>query len=192
MFQCQLEGCLEIPRLSRDDYICEKCFRQREYHRDHLVKVYKHHILDGIILPQISRKLCQCSDVASFDTNGSYTALYPVDPKAKHRWDKAQKVPKCRLLQLPALVVDAKRQGLETPLENNKQLQNLTQDALATLRTKSYAKKASRRAAGQRLEEEPDTDIPFISKTINSKFPFGNTHVALMIGPLIIENGVDQ
>ncbi|KIY00183.1 uncharacterized protein Z520_03868 [Fonsecaea multimorphosa CBS 102226] len=192
LFQCRRQDCLEIPRLNHDDYICEKCFRERKHPQDHLVKVYKHHILDGIILPHISRKLCRCSDVASFDTNGSYTALYPIDPNAKHRWDKAQKVPKCRLLQLPALVVDAKRQGLETPLENKKQLQHLTQDALATIRTRSYPRKASRHADGQRLEEQPDADIPFVSKTINSKFPFGNTHVALMIGPLIIENGVEH
>ncbi|OAP58040.1 hypothetical protein AYL99_07130 [Fonsecaea erecta] len=192
LFQCRRQDCQEVPRLTRDDYICEKCFRQRTHPQDHLVKVYKHHILDAIMLPHVSRKLCRCSDVAPFDANGSYTALYPIDPNAKHRWDKAQKVPKCRLFQLSALVVDAKRQGLETPLENKKQLQSLTKDALATIRTKSSPRRPLRHAAEQRLEEQPDADIPFVSKTVNSKFPFGNTHVALMVGPLIIENGVEH
>ena len=192
LFRCQQRDCQESPRLSQTDYICEECFRKRKHRQEHLIKVYKHCILDEIVLPQISRKLCQCSNVARFDSNGSYTALYPIEPKAKHRWDGDQNRARCRLFQLPALVRDAKHEGLETTLESRKRVNAVTQDAIGKFKQSIRPGKSRMHAAGERLEEHPDADIPFLSKNINSKFPFGNTHVALMVGPLIIENGVEQ
>jgi hypothetical protein len=41
-------------------------------------------------------------------------------------------------------------------------------------------------------EELADDDIPFIFKKYTEKYPFGNIHMALQIGPLLIENGVSQ
>jgi hypothetical protein len=44
-----------------------------------------------------------------------------------------------------------------------------------------------------RLEEnEADEDVPFFMRKFTNRYPFGNVHMALRIGPLIIENGVDQ
>lgn len=44
-------------------------------------------------------------------------------------------------------------------------------------------------ALESRLNEKLDSDVPWVLRTVAHKFPFGNTHVSLMVGPLIIENG---
>jgi hypothetical protein len=41
-------------------------------------------------------------------------------------------------------------------------------------------------------EAEADEDIPFFLKRYTEKYPFGNVHMALRIGPIVIENGVAQ
>jgi hypothetical protein len=40
-----------------------------------------------------------------------------------------------------------------------------------------------------RLEDHLDADVPWVFGSLADKFPFGNTHISLMIGPLVIENG---
>lgn len=41
-------------------------------------------------------------------------------------------------------------------------------------------------------EAEADEDIPFFMRRCVEKYPFGNVHMALRVGPLAIENGVSQ
>jgi hypothetical protein len=41
-------------------------------------------------------------------------------------------------------------------------------------------------------ESQFDEDIPFFLREFMNKFPFGNVHMALRIGPLIIENGAKR
>lgn len=41
-------------------------------------------------------------------------------------------------------------------------------------------------------EPEADTDIPLFFRKFTTKYPFGNVHMALRVGPLVIENGVAQ
>jgi hypothetical protein len=41
-------------------------------------------------------------------------------------------------------------------------------------------------------EVEADEDIPFFLRKYTEKYPFGNVHMALRIGPILIENGVSQ
>lgn len=41
-------------------------------------------------------------------------------------------------------------------------------------------------------EAEADEDIPFFMRRYVEKYPFGNVHMALRVGPLVIENGVAQ
>jgi hypothetical protein len=70
---------------------------------------------------------------------------------------------KCRLYKIPGLMMQAKQRELETPLEFQ---------------------------IGVSLAEDIGADI--LMDQVSSQFPFGNTHVSLMIGPLIIENGVEE
>jgi len=41
-------------------------------------------------------------------------------------------------------------------------------------------------------EAEADEDIPFFFRKYTEKYPFGNVHMSLRVGPLVIENGVAQ
>jgi hypothetical protein len=54
-------------------------------------------------------------------------------------------------------------------------------DREAVSNTTSVAKEAS-----------ADRDIPLFFRKYTEKYPFGNVHMALRVGPLVIENGVSQ
>lgn len=41
-------------------------------------------------------------------------------------------------------------------------------------------------------EAEADSDIPFFIRKYTERYPFGNVHMALRLGPLVFENGVAQ
>jgi hypothetical protein len=41
-------------------------------------------------------------------------------------------------------------------------------------------------------EATADEDIPLFFRRFTSRYPFGNVHMALRVGPLVIENGVAQ
>jgi hypothetical protein len=41
-------------------------------------------------------------------------------------------------------------------------------------------------------ELEANEDIPLFFRQFTEKYPFGNVHMALRVGPLVIENGVSQ
>lgn len=41
-------------------------------------------------------------------------------------------------------------------------------------------------------ESKADEDIPLFFRQFTEKYPFGNVHMALRVGPLVIENGVSQ
>jgi hypothetical protein len=43
---------------------------------------------------------------------------------------------------------------------------------------------------GQSALREKEDDVPLILRPIVDKYPFGNVHTALRVGPLLIENGV--
>ena len=64
----------------------------------------------------------------------------------------------------------------------------LTQPSLQDSSQKILASGSTPAAA----EQEADKDIPFLFRPYTEKYPFGNVHMALRIGPLIIENGVSQ
>ncbi|KAE8420152.1 hypothetical protein BDV36DRAFT_307202 [Aspergillus pseudocaelatus] len=42
------------------------------------------------------------------------------------------------------------------------------------------------------MESEADEDIPLFFRQFTEKYPFGNVHMALRVGPLVIENGVSH
>lgn len=44
------------------------------------------------------------------------------------------------------------------------------------------------------VEEEKlaSKEIPLLYRKFTNRYPFGNVHVALMFGPLMIENGVPE
>ena len=41
-------------------------------------------------------------------------------------------------------------------------------------------------------EKEAEADIPFFVRRITDRYPFGNVHMALRLGPVVVENGVEH
>lgn len=173
------------------NYLCEGCFTRKgpeEHRKDLLVKEYKHCILDSIITTKKSAALCQCADVSKFDSFGSDADLYPIPKAAEHRLSTEPHHSKCRLCQLPNLVREMKASELRKPLEHRKRLAKMTEGAAKRMRRIQATNRhfGPTRGLQQRFKEP----VMSTMKRISPVYPFGNAHVALQIGPLIIENGI--
>lgn len=170
-----------------DFIICEDCYRASHYGQGNYVKVYKHCILTEAINPRASRKICRCNDVPHFDSAGRSTTLFPVSQKAKHRDMGGPGGLQCGLLKLRELVAQAKYDGMQhRVMKGKRHLHTMTEKTLndPDRRTPTTS------SASMTEEVEADKDIPFLFRKYTDKYPFGNVHMALRIGPLVIENGV--
>lgn len=96
----------------------------------------------------------------------------------------------CRLAQLHDVVTEAKCREVVAALENPRQLAKVTRDTLKDIERTQRTTNRPTRGLTASLEEALDDDVPLPLRGFTSRFPFGNTHISLMIGPLIIENGV--
>jgi hypothetical protein len=124
---------------------------------------------------------------------------------------------RCGLLNLGTLVAEAKYQGMLSKHEKRISLadQKHIDEAREAQRQREAAKAARSRGPSLKVYEQPslvdtgnrnaeagrsttleesraDGDIPFFLREFVNKFPFGNVHMALRIGPLIIENGAKR
>ena len=217
LFKCLEKKCEAAPQLARKDSICETCFRESDplHPQSHMTKLYKHLILRNIITPQISRQICVCnlsSAGGSMARNGS---LFPINKDFPHRGKGQTRVLRCGLLLLSDKVMEAKYEGTVSKIEKRKRrMQTKTQtkeDNQKTASSKLRRRGVRRKVAAKNpqiadpqgkteektmsdVEEEQraDKEIPFLYRKIARRYPFGNVHVALMFGPLIIENGVPE
>ena len=127
----------------------------------------------------------------------------------------------CGLLKLPELVALAKYDGMQTVLGKGKGMDNVKKNSKDKKSDKEItregnAKKEMRQnrfhlkkvtgaslvdakertaSSGETIEfeeAEADKDIPFFFRKYTEKYPFGNVHMALRVGPLLVENGVAQ
>jgi hypothetical protein len=88
---------------------------------------------------------------------------------------------------------------MEKPKENktkSKKMADWRPGKLLTVTGRSLHDSASRSASESSTsvatEAQADGDIPLYFRKFTEKYPFGNVHMALRVGPLIIENGVSQ
>jgi hypothetical protein len=194
--------------------ICESCYWENHYGSDRYVKMYKHCILRHAISKNDSQMICHCSTVRHIDPDGIRRNLFPVDAKDRHRGMTQNNIMKCGLLHLGTLVAEAKYQGMLSNHEKRVSLgdQKHIHEAWEVQQRRETAKAA--RAVGPHLKvyEQPslvdtsdrmaeagrstaleesraDENVPFFLREFVNKFPFGNVHMALRIGPLVIENG---
>ena len=192
--------------------ICETCYRDSFREDLRFLKAYKHCILDTVMTPRISRNLCMCDTVPHYDQRGKALALFPVGKNAKHRQAAKPGMVECGLLKLRDIVAEAKFDGfqetvghmvpkLKTTLREEERAQKLRSterkqkhaQQLTTIGQKSMPAPERIPEEGTSLaveEDEADKDIPFFLKRFTEKYPFGNVHMALRIGPIVVENGV--
>ncbi|KFY38566.1 hypothetical protein V494_04310 [Pseudogymnoascus sp. VKM F-4513 (FW-928)] len=192
------------------DRICEDCFRKNDIDKPEFMKMYKHSILDEVITPRISRKICLCDNVPHHDSQGRGLDLFPISRGAIHRRAKTPGTVECGLLKLGEAVAEAKYDGMQvitSKKKKDKRERNLANekrdDKLNVNQTKKKhlqqpmlmaqkSKHALERDATSGTVEKPeaDGDVPFFLERFAEEYPFGNVHMALRIGPIVIENGV--
>lgn len=207
-----IRGCMFQNIEEKDITICESCYRNNHYRDDKFLKRYKHCILSESLTEEHSQKICRCSTVSHISFDGSFRKLFPVDVSDKHRGSANQKGLKCGLMNLGTQVAEAKYQGM---LSKHEKYINLSDQKRLDEKRKEEEKWAKPRSRGLKTahqqslvnhnervaeagtstvfeEDEADDDVPYFMRKFTNKYPFGNVHMALRLGPLIIENGVEQ
>ncbi|KAI1111526.1 hypothetical protein F5Y14DRAFT_424848 [Nemania sp. NC0429] len=196
-----------------EEVICEDCYRDKFSASTEFLKIYKHCILRTAISPQASRQICYCDEVPHRDTDGKPLGLFPVDKDAQHLKASGPGLVECGLLKLPEIVAEAKYEGMQTLASNNKGkvkgLADEKRDAAErrAIESKKLLRQQQRKIVTQQsqnawnrtketgtavavAESEADEDVPFFLKRYTENYPFGNVHMALRLGPLVLENGV--
>ncbi|KAI0874388.1 hypothetical protein GGS24DRAFT_345776 [Hypoxylon argillaceum] len=195
--------------------ICEDCYRDKYIGTTKFVKVYKHCILREAITPPISRKICFCDEVPHRDPQGKPITLFPVGIDDGHLKASGPGLVECGLLKLPEILAEAKYEGMQTLTlkKNQKKTNNLADEKRrANEREESREPKRNQKQPQRKIvtrgsqnapnmatqtgtsvavaEAEADEDVPFFLRRYAENYPFGNVHMALRLGPLVLENGV--
>lgn len=189
--------------------LCEDCYMAHHYADAAFIKAYKQCILRDIITPEISRKMCTCKYVSREDRDGRPLTYFPIDdPSLAHVNTKWPKPVWCGVLGLGDCWATAKLDGLqavvgESPgglkrgfsklrLTGRKRSSTVTalKDNGASASASHEAGPEGSGAAGDAAAT--DGDIPLFFRKYAEKNPFGNVHMALRVGPLVIENGVSK
>ncbi|KAH6723720.1 hypothetical protein BKA61DRAFT_727553 [Leptodontidium sp. MPI-SDFR-AT-0119] len=164
-----------------------------------------------------SQSICRCSTVPKIDQDGSFRDLFPVHADEKHRGSGVTPGIKCGLLNPGTLVAESKYQCMlskhekQVSLDDQRRLNEIEKQkrldkeemigklkitGMKTVNQKSLVDEKQRVAEGGQStvleEEEADEDVPFFMRKFTNRYPFGNVHVALRVGPLIIESGVEH
>jgi hypothetical protein len=194
-------------------YLCEGCYAQLVLGKpdsDSFVKLYKHCILKEVVNSRWSRKICKCDDVPHYDTQGMSKSLFPVEKSHNHRKASIPGAVECGLLKLGEIVAEAKYEGMQTVMikkgSNKKEPVNKKDDNTKATKIRSTERPKTVTAQSQQApdreqttgtavafeEAKADEDIPLLYRQFAERYPFGNVHMALRVGPLVIENGVKK
>lgn len=195
--------------------VCEGCYRQYYHGNPQYGKAYKHCVLHETITPPISRKMCECGVISQVDEDG-VSRLFPV-PKAQPHIDNDEA--RCKLLKLDYQVALAKYHGLLNTVKPQQNQPKGCKKLASKLRSlfsldpgdqgsqdnetieiseskklplQNVSKDGSPGNNTAATEAAADEDIPLFFRQFTQQYPFGNVHMALRVGPLVIENGVAQ
>ncbi|KAH7128561.1 hypothetical protein B0J11DRAFT_567153 [Dendryphion nanum] len=190
MFKCTSQGC----KYADEGNICENCQHEGKHSNHPMKKIYKHCILSESIDFAASRKICQCGSVARMDMDGNPRSLFPVENSDYHRVS-AKGAVQCGLLTLGELVAEAKYDAIQLKMNRRTIGQDQIQDEARNRKKAEILSKDKTReliATETINEKDADADIPFFIREITDRYPFGNVHMALQLGPVLIENGVEH
>ncbi|KAM7183569.1 hypothetical protein V8F20_012570 [Naviculisporaceae sp. PSN 640] len=201
--------------IKTDSFVCEACYREKHYGDVDFTKILKQCCLRKVVSPEHSHMICNCIDVRRRDADGALRDLFPVDndetntEKHLNTEGVLGKV-RCGLYELGDMLAEAKCASIQGKL-GSKTLEN-------ERRKRDFERPQRLRnpnAQGPGRGVEPKTkpvvegktaeygsfygittkgteDIPFYLSSVVDEYPYGNVHMALRVGPLIIENGVSN
>lgn len=164
--------------------ICEDCYWTHSYGDPSFVKVYRHCILREVLTPEITAKLCPCWKPA---------APYPLD-RTGHRTGKwgTGKNAVCGLIKASDAAAIAKYDGMQgSTVESKEGLKKFM------AKFESQASNGASNGGTNGLSSEAegaatDQNLPLFLREHVEENPFGHMHMALRVGPLIIENGAPE
>ncbi|KAH0545446.1 hypothetical protein FGG08_000447 [Glutinoglossum americanum] len=174
---------------------CETCMRSDKHGaqgRSHLRKYEKRCILRETVTPTQSRQICICegSGGGEGDTGG-YDTLFAAIGGREHRqscpiWNLKQRHEQAKIDEL----LHCKR------TDNEANLKEVRRSRLSRINL-FFPRNTLARETHGRGTQGGSTDIAgrramgWAAKSVPPRIPFGNIHMALMVGPIIIENGVE-
>lgn len=193
--------------IKNDTIMCEGCYRKHHYGHADMTKVYKQCCLRKAVSAKDSREICSCIDVRRRDSSGRLRNLFPVDDDSKNSEKHlningtAGRV-RCGLYELTDMVAEAKYASTQSKLGAKKTLEGAKREDQEHYRPariknpngeeagkKSYTTEFANSYGATTKDTE---DIPFYLSDIVDEYPYGNVHMALRVGPLVIENGVSK
>ncbi|KAJ3542509.1 hypothetical protein NM208_g4061 [Fusarium decemcellulare] len=165
---------------------------------------------DGDIIsltPAVSQKLCYCGTVRRRDRDGRLRTLWPVDPEldaGSHIKGGPGQVG-CGLYGVTDLFAEAKYATTRLKLDTHDTLLELRKKDPRDVERMPPAPTAKRKPNKLKhlneksipeygysygLSTDAPEDIPLYLRSTTAQYPYGNVHMALRVGPMIIENGV--
>ncbi|KAF4982823.1 hypothetical protein FZEAL_1615 [Fusarium zealandicum] len=165
--------------------ICETCYREAHYGQ---AKFFK-------------------NSVRRRDNDGRLRSLWPVDPDLDNgqHFKGGGGQAGCGLYCITDLFAEAKYATTRSKIDRHDTLLHLKKKNHPAVETTSLVRLSKRKPSRlQHLSQtsvpefgysygcstESPEDIPIYLRSITEKYPYGNVHMALRIGPIIIENGV--
>lgn len=207
---CERSDCKAIIRgsmftsssSSNPSLVCEDCYRLHYYGNEFYQKTYKHCVLRESITPEISRNICHCDKVPHHDPKTwEPLSLFPVSKSAEHIDAGGFGNMQCGLIKLGEIIAVAKSRGLQSsvgikPAKRKPQEQKEpSAKKVKTVKGVNLHDEKKGTMSGTTSvvsEAQADEGIPLFFRKFAKKYPFGNVHMALRVGPLVIENGVAQ
>lgn len=213
-FSC-LEGCKTDPEehsnlqnapqnleATRDVLLCENCARKDGHPSNHMRKQQKHSIVPTCITPQVAEGICPCISLSPTENPFPFT----LHSRQRH-------LPQCPLRSVAeshekARYIDLIRlKNLEQPNKEDDSIRSTesrrhsmfatTPKPPSLLQRMSLSNKSISSSSGHSRASlfsqgiARSMTLPFARK-VAENIPFGNVHMALSIGPLVIENGVPE
>lgn len=202
-----------------DITVCEGCYRAKHYGQPSFTKLHKQSCLEVAISPKVASSICQCVTVKKRDKTGKATRLFPVDESdGKHlNYEGKMGRPRCGLFELAEMAAEAKYAATSLKTDTSRTLgakrrerdieRKKRQEKEAIERIKRGMHKPVKVTNPNAVELKATLgefgssygsttsgheDIPFYLRSTADNIPWGNVHMALRFGPLVIENGVAQ
>lgn len=191
--------------IKTDQMICEGCYRRDFYGHKDITKVYKQCCLRRAVSADDSQEICSCIDVSRRHGDGQLRNLFPVNndlsnPEQHLNTAGVNGKIRCGLYELTDMAAEAKfascrHRGTSLTLGKAKRegrynrprrVNNINgENPEGKFKTTEFGASFGTTTKGTE-------DIPFYLNDIVNDYPYGNVHMALRIGPLVIENGVSK
>ena len=185
---------------------CEDCYRKGHLGEMDYTRRYRHCCLREEATPQWSNQVCHCLNVERQDKDGNPRSLWPIDPKTDKHDTVANSRVSCRMAIITDLLAEAKYESTQFPSENGTTLRQWApQLPLPPSPVRTDSRPPSKLKSIFKPRPKPKSNMAFHSEALPTEAAkptlsyvdsqcndaMNWTHMALRVGPLVIENDAD-